>query len=290
MVRNQEQNQGAKPQGLKRRRNSWMDKMLDKAPRGKAGGVRESLTKKLYAGGVARKTWDRDWDISFWKEQSARIKKAKQEATDSVEGRFGLQVKEEDAVLKSMDAESDSLLSRLYVADTSLFPRDNDIKPLISLLADVKEEDKPKPSGMSFKLTLRHLFLSIVGIHLMGDDFAATSSPKSSKPQTKKSTESKPNKSVGTSINGTVTGTLQGSKVPPEQTSKGVVLPAAPKADPEEKKDKRQWALELLARRKGDAVNSSSSAKCQGGTKKESSLLVRIKPLIAKKYFSVGVS
>lgn len=148
MVRNQEQNQGAKPHGLKRRRNSWLDKMLDKAPRGKAGGVREKLTKKLYAGGVARKTWDRDWDISFWKEQSARIKKAKQEATDVVEGRFGLQVKEEDAVLKSMDAESDSLLSRLYVADTSLFPRDNDVKPLISLLADVKEEGKPKPSGM----------------------------------------------------------------------------------------------------------------------------------------------
>lgn len=74
MVRNNEQAQGSKSKSLKRRRNSWLERMLDKAPRGKAGGVRESLTKKLYAGGVARKTWDRDWDVSFWKELSARIK------------------------------------------------------------------------------------------------------------------------------------------------------------------------------------------------------------------------
>jgi hypothetical protein len=50
--------------------------MLDKVPRSKVGGVRESLTKKLYAGGESCETWVRDWDISFWKEQSTRIKKA----------------------------------------------------------------------------------------------------------------------------------------------------------------------------------------------------------------------
>jgi hypothetical protein len=54
MVRTNERSQGVKSQVLKRRRNSWLEKMLDKAPRGKAGGVRESLTKKLYAGGQAR--------------------------------------------------------------------------------------------------------------------------------------------------------------------------------------------------------------------------------------------
>lgn len=165
MVRNQEQNQAVKSQGLKRRRNSWLDKMLDKAPRGKAGGVRESLTKKLYAGGVSRKAWDRDWDISFWKEQSARIKKAKQEASDVVDGRSGVRVKEEvvkDEVilqkLKSVDAEGDSILNRLYVADTSLFPRDSDIKPLISMIGDVKEEGKPKSSGGE-----RGMFFSTLG-------------------------------------------------------------------------------------------------------------------------------
>jgi hypothetical protein len=158
MVRTNERSQGVKSQVLKRRRNSWLEKMLDKAPRGKAGGVRESLTKKLYAGGVSRKTWDRDWDISFWKEQSSRIKKAKQEASHVVEGRAsvragefprdGIVVKEEAGLekYKNIDAEGDSILSRLYVADTSLFPRNNDIKPLY-LLGDVKEEGKTKCPG-----------------------------------------------------------------------------------------------------------------------------------------------
>lgn len=173
MVRTIEKNQDVKSQGLKRRRNSWLDKMLDKAPRGKAGGVRQSLTRKLYSGGVSRKTWDRDWDISFWKEQSARIKKAKQEASDVVDitagvraGEFprdGTVVKKEEAVLekfRNVDAEGDSILSRLYVADTSLFPRDNDIKPFY-LLGAIKEDAKPKCSGGERGMLLIHVGIFI---------------------------------------------------------------------------------------------------------------------------------
>lgn len=144
LVRTNEHSRGAKGQALKRRRQSWMSKMLDDAPRGKAGGVRESLTKKLYAGGVSRKTWDRDWDISFWKEQSVRIKKAKQEASDVVDSRAGQSVKEEVLMrIKNEDADGDSILTRLYVADTSLFPRNDDIKPL-SMLTGLKVEDSEK--------------------------------------------------------------------------------------------------------------------------------------------------
>jgi hypothetical protein len=103
------------------------------------------LTKKLYAGGGgSRKTWDRDWDISFWKEQSARLKKARKEATDTLEGRgkngrarevkaTSSAVKEDEAILGFSTTETDtddSVLTRLYVADTSLFARDNDIKPV----------------------------------------------------------------------------------------------------------------------------------------------------------------
>ena len=46
----------------------------------------------------------------------------------------------------------------------------------------------------------------------------------------------------------------------------------------DEKKDKRQWALELLARKSGDAT-ASSSGKSGAGIKKESSLLVHAAPL-----------
>lgn len=107
----------------------------------------------------------------------------------------------------------------------------------------------------------------------------------------RKPTETKPtlpNRAGGAAADGTVIPSSQGLKVPSCDTSgktsqgtmKGSALLGAHKhvdaskasgaPDPEEKKDKRQWALELLARRSGDAV-TSSSAKCQ---KKESSLLV----------------
>lgn len=284
MVRNNEQAQGSKSKSLKRRRNSWLERMLDKAPRGKAGGVRESLTKKLYAGGVARKTWDRDWDVSFWKEQSARIKKAKQEASDVVEGRAGMRggeiskgtitVKEEMILerLKNVNNEGDSILSRLYVADTSLFPRDNDIKPLVNLLADVKEEGKPKCSG--------------------GEK--ATSVPKNSmkapKCSSQKATETKItllSGGGGASNKGASIPLVQDLKVPSRDTSentskvkmKGSGMPGTLKhvespvkppraSDSDGKKDKRQWALELLARKSGDAT-ASSSAKSHGGTRNE---------------------
>ncbi|KAG0561656.1 hypothetical protein KC19_9G081900 [Ceratodon purpureus] len=282
MVRTNEKSQGVKSQGLKRRRNSWLEKMLDKAPRGKAGGVRESLTKKLYAGGMPRKTWDRDWDISFWKEQSARAKKANQEASDVVEGRAsvragefsrdGIVVKEE-AVLENfmnVDAVNYSISSRLYVADTSLFPRDNDIKPLY-LLSDVKEEGKSKCLG--------------------GEK--ATSDPKSVL-KSQRSMGSKGTKAIlqvraedASTIGSTIPsrdtsektnkGTVQGSGLP--ATNKHVDTPSIVKAssapDLDEKKDKRQWARELLARKSGDAM-ASSSTKGHGGIKKYSSLLGQV--------------
>lgn len=108
-----------------------------------------------------------------------------------------------------------------------------------------------------------------------------------------KFTETKPtlpNRAGDTSTNGRAIPCLQGFKVPSRDTSvntskdtvKGLGLPAAQKhvdaasaSDPDEKKDKRQWALELLARKSGDPM-ASSSAKGHGGTKNESSRLVYI--------------
>ena len=108
-----------------------------------------------------------------------------------------------------------------------------------------------------------------------------------------KSTETKPSlpsRAGDVSTNGTAIPSLQGLKVPSEKTSKGTVkgsgLPGTHKhadsssiakasnaPDPDEKKDKRQWARELLARKSGDAM-ASSAAKGHGGTRMESSLLV----------------
>lgn len=61
---------------------------------------------------------------------------------------------------------------------------------------------------------------------------------------------------------------LQGVKA--SSVDKSVAKPSCSPPPSDEKKDKRQWALELLARKSG--ATASSSAK---GIKKESSLLVQ---------------
>lgn len=61
---------------------------------------------------------------------------------------------------------------------------------------------------------------------------------------------------------------MKGSGMP--GTLKHVESPVKPPSasDSDGKKDKRQWALELLARKSGDAT-ASSSAKSHGGTRNE---------------------
>lgn len=49
--------------------------------------------------------------------------------------------------LKNVNNEGDFILSRLYVVDILLFLWDNDIKFLVNLLVDVKEEGKLKCFG-----------------------------------------------------------------------------------------------------------------------------------------------
>jgi hypothetical protein len=161
LTRTSGQTLDAKSRASKQRRRLWLAKVLDQVPSGKGHRVRESLTKKLYAGGGgSRKTWDRDWDISFWKEQSARLKKARKEATDTLEGRgkngrarevkaTSSAVKEDEAILGFSNTDTDtddSVLTRLYVADTSLFARDNDIKP-VCLHSSTKEKELGQRDG-----------------------------------------------------------------------------------------------------------------------------------------------
>ena len=67
---------------------------------------------------------------------------------------------------------------------------------------------------------------------------------------------------------------LQGVKA--SSVDKSVAKPSCSPPPSDEKKDKRQWALELLARKSG--ATASSSAK---GIKKESSLLVQFSNFVS---------
>lgn len=102
----------------------------------KRGKIRENLAKKLYGTGNGKR---RAWDIEFWKE---RCDKTKQLKKDENPGSIrNLLKKSLDACSKSLETEqtsetelADPIFSRLYIADTSLFPRKDDIKPLSAYL------------------------------------------------------------------------------------------------------------------------------------------------------------
>lgn len=97
------------------------------------GTVRENLTKKIYGmGGKRKRAWTRDCEIEFWKHRCSNVSKPEKiETLKSVldllrKGPEVMEIKKENNTVEPRN----SILSRLYVADTSVFPRKDDIKPL----------------------------------------------------------------------------------------------------------------------------------------------------------------
>ncbi|KAK1276793.1 hypothetical protein QJS04_geneDACA012800 [Acorus gramineus] len=105
-----------------------------KKPTLQKGKIRENLTKKIYgtSSGRRRHAWDRDRNIEFWKPRCMTSQPQKVETLLSV---LDLLKRSSDSSLGNLGIEhgeepKDSILSRVYLADTSLFPRKGDIKPL----------------------------------------------------------------------------------------------------------------------------------------------------------------
>jgi hypothetical protein len=118
-----------------RRQDGGLQRTKVHKPGSRLDGSRNNLMKKLYGGtGKRRQAWDRDWDISSWRERVSQEKKVKASAKDILQKEIA-QI--EETILKSKKeekAELDSLQSRIYLADTSLLPRQSDIKPLSAQL------------------------------------------------------------------------------------------------------------------------------------------------------------
>nr|VDC91438.1 unnamed protein product [Brassica oleracea] len=170
------------------------------------GKVRENLTKKVYAdtNGKRKSAWHRDCEVEFWKHRC--MKAGKPEKIETLKSVLSLLKKNPADTEKNVSAEapqaSNPILSRLYLADTSVFPRNHDIKPLVG----------SKETGMDKTL------------------------PKSSDVKGNNSN------AAGSKIN-------SGSKPPIFE-------------NPDElKKDKRKWALQVLARKKALAGSNSSEDK-----------------------------
>lgn len=193
----------------------------------KRGKIRENLTKKLYGTGNGKR---RAREIEFWKDRCDKTKQLKKvEKPDSI---MNILKRSLDACSKSLETEqmsetelADPIFSRLYIADTSLFPRRDDIKPLSAYLKSGNvqvgrsdAESKPvKVENGKCEIPSSKVDTADGSVH-----------------PTKQCTEIKKLSSILNSA------TLQTAEVKQKTGNSSDV-----------KLDKRKWALEVLARKTG---------------------------------------
>lgn len=99
------------------------------------GKVRENLTKKIYGtGGKRQRAWTRECEVEFWKHRCTQT--SKPEKIEALKSVLDILRANSDDVEKMPGNEQEkkgSILSRLYLADNSVFPRKNDIRPVAAL-------------------------------------------------------------------------------------------------------------------------------------------------------------
>ncbi|GAB2209684.1 hypothetical protein Droror1_Dr00026905 [Drosera rotundifolia] len=96
------------------------------------GNARENLTKRIYgtSAGKRRHLWVRDFDVEFWKRRCNKA--SKPEKIDTLKSVLNIlrNNSETGDSQQTSEEHQNPILSRLYLADTSVFPRKDDIKPL----------------------------------------------------------------------------------------------------------------------------------------------------------------
>ncbi|TVU35279.1 hypothetical protein EJB05_17163 [Eragrostis curvula] len=188
------------------------------------GRKRENLTKKLYgtSAGRRRSEWHRDMDVEFWKYRcSPGVNPEKIETLQSVLQllRKSSEMDKESAQGKK-EEKSNSILSRLYLADASVVPRKDDIKPLsvISGCAPLDKDSQTKANN------IKSPNKSATGTEATRINSSSSGKVSSSSTLSKEATSRRDNR---------ISQPSQDQK----QTTDGV------------KHDKRKWALEILARK-----------------------------------------
>lgn len=237
------------------------------------GKVRENLTKKIYGiGGRRRRAWTRDCEVEFWKYRcSNMLKPEKVQTLKSVLDL--LRDDSKNAATKPVNdgAGKSSILSRLYLADNSVFPRKEDIKP-VSTLTIVADQNKENGSTSNTSATSFPIPSSIVPPANVASSVVVASSldskgAKISVPTTKADITRK-------------VLSIKGTDRPSMSTSSGMKLSTKEeltvKCD-NTRSDKRKWALEVLARK--------TAATSKSGTlenEEDSEVLKNNYPLLAQ--------
>ncbi|TYI14511.1 hypothetical protein ES332_A08G125900v1 [Gossypium tomentosum] len=245
---------GPKPETVKKLSPSALKMKKSLLQKGK---VRENLTKKIYAdsNGRRKRAWDRDCEVEFWKYRCMGA--SRPEKIETLKSVLDLLRNNEEGSERWPTSEcqaSNPILSRLYLADTSVFPRKGDIRPLSAL----------KTTGSSEQ---------------SGENVAVGKTPLPSLDHTGKSTEeNKVSSKVGAlsaDLKGAKTGVLNSkgsaasSKVDSNKGSEGS-LPRNPKVESQKvvgaksddvKVDKRKFALAVLARKKAAESKSGTQER-----------------------------
>lgn len=224
------------------------------------GKVREHLTRKIFgnSNGRRKRAWDRDCEIEFWKYRCMRA--TKPEKIETLKSVLDLlRNSSESPELKegSEGQAKSSILSRLYLADTSVFPRKDDVKPLsvVETAANSEQNKKSKLPGN-------------------GSNQSTDNSPIKGKvnnvlPKARDcSSKSKVNKKI---VHCSVGGNSTSGRLPSSTHAEGATVscPGGSRVDSKEscvksdgiKSDKRKWALEVLARKTAAAGKKTNDSQ-----------------------------
>ncbi|KAK7318092.1 hypothetical protein RJT34_02790 [Clitoria ternatea] len=240
------------------------------------GKVREHLTKKIFStsNGRRKRAWDRDCEIEFWKYRCVRA--TKPEKIETLKSVLDLLRKSSGSPESKQAGDcqaKDPILSRLYLADTSVFPRKEDVKPL-SVLKTVASSEQTKQKNASEK-----------GPNLSVDNSATKATDENNLLSKTRvcSSERKVDEKI---VKGPVNDNSASGKLRLNNSARTSVSSSAaatvgtkelgPKSD-SMKSDKRKWALEVLARK--TAATSSNTAN---GNQEDNAIFKGNCPLLAQ--------
>ncbi|XP_044485820.1 uncharacterized protein At4g10930 isoform X3 [Mangifera indica] len=249
------------------------------------GKVRENLTKKIYgnSNGRRRRAWDRDCEVEFWKYRCMRATKPEKiETLKSVLNLLRKNSESSDIEPVTECQSKNPILSRLYLADTSVFPRKDDIKPLSARKVTVHtDQNKDQTTSIEKKseLSIDRCASKVTDIRVS----SKVGIPSLIEKGTKNSSSSK---SDVASSKAYPNGRPKVSSVSPlgDATSNSKNGMTA-KSD-NVKMDKRKWAMEILARKtavsgKSGTHETQDNAVLKGNYPLLAQLPVDMRPALA---------
>ncbi|KAM2271118.1 hypothetical protein ACFXTI_038486 [Malus domestica] len=235
------------------------------------GKVRVNLTKKIYgtSNGRRKRAWDRDWQIEFWKHRSlGTTEPEKIETLKSVLNLLKERSERVDTEQESDKQSTNPILSRLYLADVSVLPRKDDIKPLLPLKTAGNTEQNNKQLALNEKCSKSSLNNSTSNSTETSTVSSKGRVPSLEKYGTKNNVPSSENGAASNRVHQDKR--LEGSLVSLSGASKSKTT-----SEVVDKTDKRKWALEVLARKSGAGTKTTNE-------KQEDNTLKANYPLLAQ--------